>query len=293
MHIHDIQAFLAIAQTRNMSRAAENLFITQTAITHRLQNLENELGLTLFERGRGIKEITLTPSGEDFMPIARRWESLTIEMAHFKKAGESLHLSFGSVQLLNDFIFPTLFHQLFLHEPTIHLEIHTEHTTELYPRVDQRMIDIAVVWRNMKYPNIKCIPWKQTPMVLLKSGSPKTAGRILVKNNRLNTKSEIYVPWTPEFKAWHDDHWPSDIFTSPTMLTGSPLLLQLLQDTDRWAIAPLWLAQRAIKSGNFTYALLDEPPKNLTAYIITHKSPRPSTKRALDLLSEYPKDFKI
>lgn len=36
MHIHDIEAFLTVIQTRNISRAAEQLYISQTAVTHRL-----------------------------------------------------------------------------------------------------------------------------------------------------------------------------------------------------------------------------------------------------------------
>lgn len=221
MHIHDIEAFLTVVQTRNISRAAEQLYVSQTAITHRLQNLEAELGVTLLERGRGIKEISLTPSGQDFMPIAHRWAALWKELDHFKEEGEKLSLSFGSVQYLNDFIFPPLFQKLLNHQPKIHLSLHTEHTAELYPLLERREIDVAIAWRNIKYPDILCTPWKKTPLVVLKSSTTSDKGISTIDNTDLNPQDEIYVPWTPEFKNWHDDHWPSDIYSSPTLLTGA------------------------------------------------------------------------
>lgn len=293
MYIHDIESFLAIAQTRNISRAAESLYMSQTAITHRLKSLEQELGVTLFERGRGIKEVAITPSGLEFMPIAKRWKSLWQEIEHFKETGENLSLSFGSVQYLNDFIFLPLFQTLFSHRPKIHLEIHTEHTTELYPLVEQRLVDVAVVWRDIKYPNVICTPWQTVPMVLLKSGSPQTAGKMTIKNARLDTGKELYIPWTPDFKIWHDEHWPTDYYDLPILLTGSPLTLKLLKDNDYWAIVPLWMAKYAVSLGEYTYMELEDPPKNLTAYTIRHKNPRPSTEKSLHIFYSYLKELKV
>lgn len=286
MHIHDIQAFLTIVQTRNISKAADMLFLSQTAVTHRLKNLEKELGVTLLNRGRGIKEIDITPSGFDFLPIAKRWSALWEEIKKFKRQGEKLSLSFGSVQLLNDYVFPPLFKKLFTHKPKINLEIHTEHTAELYPLVEQRQVDVAIVWCKIMYPNVTCTPWKEVSMVLLTYGSSKYAGIKVVENKKLDTSQELYIPWTPTFKAWHDTHWPSE-YHNPIHITGSPLTLQLIKDSGYWSIVPLWLAQYALKIGKYTYNLLSDPPEPMVAYSITHKYPRPSTEKSLRIFFEY------
>ncbi|RHA13361.1 LysR family transcriptional regulator [Megasphaera sp. AM44-1BH] len=293
MHIHDIEAFLTVVQTRNISRAAEQLYVSQTAITHRLQNLEAELGVTLLERGRGIKEISLTPSGQDFMPIAHRWAALWKELDHFKEEGEKLSLSFGSVQYLNDFIFPPLFQKLLNHQPKIHLSLHTEHTAELYPLLERREIDVAIAWRNIKYPDILCTPWKKTSLVVLKSSTASDKGISTIDNTTLDPQDEIYVPWTPEFKNWHDDHWPGDIYSSPTLLTGAPLTLQVLKNSRRWSIVPLGMAQYAFSLGGFIYSYLSDPPAPLTAYIIQHKKPRPTTQRSLSIFFKYLQELSL
>ena len=49
----ELEAFLAVLQYGSISAAAERLFITQPAMSHRMKSMEEELGYSLFERGRG------------------------------------------------------------------------------------------------------------------------------------------------------------------------------------------------------------------------------------------------
>jgi DNA-binding transcriptional LysR family regulator len=65
-----LQAFLSIAERGSFQRAAAHLNLSQTAISHRMRKLEDELGLKLF--ARTTREVTLTRAGIDFLPKARR-----------------------------------------------------------------------------------------------------------------------------------------------------------------------------------------------------------------------------
>ena len=168
MQIHDIQAFLAIVRHRSISRAAEELFVSQTAITHRLKNLEQTMGVSLLDRGRGMKNIFLTPAGDDFLSVAERWDALWRETEILKQEGDKIALSFGAVESLNLFVFPPLFKLLGEHIPKIRLEIHTQHTENLYTSLARRQIDIGFVLREISTPNISVVPWITGPMVVLK-----------------------------------------------------------------------------------------------------------------------------
>ncbi|WP_263772222.1 LysR family transcriptional regulator [Propionivibrio soli] len=64
-----IQAFVAIAELGGFGKAAEQLHVTQTALTRRLQKLEAYLGLKLFDRT--TRYVELTAVGRDFLPQAR------------------------------------------------------------------------------------------------------------------------------------------------------------------------------------------------------------------------------
>lgn len=64
-----IQAFVAIAELGGFSKAAEQLHVTQTALTRRLQKLESYLGLKLLDRT--TRYVELTAVGRDFLPQAK------------------------------------------------------------------------------------------------------------------------------------------------------------------------------------------------------------------------------
>lgn len=69
MDIAALQAFLAVAESGSFSRAAEQVFLTQPAISKRIAALESELGSRLFDRiGRGVQ---LSPAGEALRARAR------------------------------------------------------------------------------------------------------------------------------------------------------------------------------------------------------------------------------
>jgi len=65
-----VQAFVAIAEEGTFRKAADSLFITQTALTRRLQNLEESLGVRLIERT--TRSVALTAIGREFLPQSHR-----------------------------------------------------------------------------------------------------------------------------------------------------------------------------------------------------------------------------
>jgi DNA-binding transcriptional LysR family regulator len=68
--IDGVQAFVRVAELGSFNRAAEHLFITQTALTRRIQRLESFVGLRLLDRT--TRSTALSPMGRDFLPLARR-----------------------------------------------------------------------------------------------------------------------------------------------------------------------------------------------------------------------------
>ena len=65
-----LEAFVAIAEQGRFQKAADALYITQTALTRRLQTLEELLGVKLVERT--TRSVSLTQLGREFLPQARR-----------------------------------------------------------------------------------------------------------------------------------------------------------------------------------------------------------------------------
>jgi DNA-binding transcriptional LysR family regulator len=64
------EAFLSIAERGSFHRAAANLNLSQTALSHRMRKLEDDLGVKLL--ARTTRHVALTPAGLDLLPKARR-----------------------------------------------------------------------------------------------------------------------------------------------------------------------------------------------------------------------------
>jgi len=68
--LQQLRYFLAVAEAKHFTRAAEQTRVAQPSLSKQIHSLETELGAPLFSRARG--NITLTPAGEALVPIARR-----------------------------------------------------------------------------------------------------------------------------------------------------------------------------------------------------------------------------
>ena len=93
--VHLLRAFSTVARFGGVSRAAEALHLTQSAVSKQIQELEKWVGVDLFERSR--KRLTLTPAGERYEKAVRtllsQLESATLELITSTDGGGALHLS--------------------------------------------------------------------------------------------------------------------------------------------------------------------------------------------------------
>jgi DNA-binding transcriptional LysR family regulator len=95
MTLQQLVYFLAVAETRHFTHAAERTHVAQPSLSKQIHTLEKELGAPLFSRARG--NVTLTPAGEALLPVARRILS-DVDVARLE-VGELVGLRRGRVRL--------------------------------------------------------------------------------------------------------------------------------------------------------------------------------------------------
>ena len=141
-----LTAFVAIAETGSFSRAAEQLFITQPAISKRLASLEDELSEKLFDRiGRQIK---LTPAGELLLPYARR---ILNEIQQSKVAISGLgsevagKLSIGTSHHIGLHHLPPVLRDFSQHYSNVELDLHFMDSEDACVEVEKGELELAVV----------------------------------------------------------------------------------------------------------------------------------------------------
>jgi DNA-binding transcriptional LysR family regulator len=71
MNLRFVEAFYWVASLKSISRAAEKLFLTQSAMSSRISTLEDELGVLLIDRAG--KQFKLTAAGTRFLTYADKW----------------------------------------------------------------------------------------------------------------------------------------------------------------------------------------------------------------------------
>ena len=83
-----LEAFLSIADRGSFHRAAAHLNLSQTALSHRMKKLEDDLGIKLL--ARTTRQVSLTPAGQELLPRARRIiEEITASFADLRQLGKA------------------------------------------------------------------------------------------------------------------------------------------------------------------------------------------------------------
>ena len=88
-----LHVFRVVADALNFSRAAEELHISQPAVTSQVRTLEEGLGIALFDRvGRNA---TLTPAGKTLLPFVRQIEALTSDAQPVHRIADRRRIELG------------------------------------------------------------------------------------------------------------------------------------------------------------------------------------------------------
>lgn len=285
MNIDDIQAFLAVVSQQSVTRAADLLHISQSSVSHRLKNLEDELGVVLLERGKGVKATTLTAAGEDFIPLAEQWMQLLQETRSLKQQSRTV-LAIGAVDSVNSYLLPNIYQQIIEEQPQLRLHIHTQNSAYLYDLMEQRTIDLAFVLHERVSKHITVTPFFAEPMVVVRVAAPGRCAAPVVHPSELNPREELYHVWFPAYQVWHNQWWDPFV-TSHIQVSNGPMVRPLLKTPQQWAIVPLSIAKSMESRQRYVIQRLSEPPPDRICYKLTHKFAKTKTREAIALFDAF------
>lgn len=281
MNLAEIETFLMIVKTKNITKTAENLFLSQPTVSHRLKSLEEELDVKLIARKKGYKQIEITTQGEAFIPIAERWVSVWREMQYLKHSQETLYLTVGCTDTMNS-VLMELYHQMLGEkEQNINLHIKTHYSYELYELLENHEIDIGFVYHHLHFRNIEVEPVLREKMYIVQP-EPALIEKRVIQIDELDPANEIFVSWDGDFQIWHDQKVGKG--KRPKAWVDSfCLLYHLLDEEGAWAIVPASVARRIanLKSVYVSRIGGGITPPERTIYKIRHKYPNEATLKAV------------
>ncbi|MGH3045288.1 MAG: LysR family transcriptional regulator, partial [Gaiellaceae bacterium] len=156
--LSQLEAFIEVARTRNVSRAADALYVTQPALTARLQRLEDELDAKLFARTpRGMR---LTEAGEVFLPHAvKALDSLADgrRIVNSYERGGAGRLALGAAPAVSTYVLPAILKRFSVGYPRVSVSVKTGHSEEILELVLRESVDLGLV-RALRHPDIATTP---------------------------------------------------------------------------------------------------------------------------------------
>jgi DNA-binding transcriptional LysR family regulator len=143
MNLRFVEAFYWVATLKSVSRAAEKLFLTQSAMSARVAALEEELGVLLLDRRD--KQFRLTVAGSRFVSYAQKLLELQREVKAEMGSGMALaaSLRIGAIEsVLHSWLIPWI-EQLRVEQPSLELELTVETTPVLMDQIQRGAQDIV------------------------------------------------------------------------------------------------------------------------------------------------------
>jgi len=167
MNLRDIKYILAVADTRHFGRAAERCFVSQPTLSGQIRKLEDELGVTLFERTN--RSVEITPIGEVILGHAR----LLLEQVETIEGIARAHqdplegpLRIGAIPTLSPYLMPLILVPLKRQFPQMRLALSEELTEYLLARLQRHELDAALIASPIDQPELVQVPLFDEPFWL-------------------------------------------------------------------------------------------------------------------------------
>ena len=267
----EIDAFLAIIETKSFTKAAEKLYMSQSTVSHQLRNLEEELGITLILRKKGQREIELTREGEAFVPLAYRWMSVWQDMQAMQNSQARTTISIGCPRNLLIHALPSLINEL-QEVKNLNLKICGLRSADIYSAVCRKEIDIGLAFEQpQRQSNVISEPLFREKMCLIRMKKTNIT-TYEINPHVLDPQNEIFFPWFPEYVAWHNACW--DTRNGHTLeINTSSLIPVMITNPHHWMVVPISIATYFKKELPIEIVDLINPPPDRTCYRLTHRSP--------------------
>lgn len=147
MDLNKLIYFITVAEKQNITHAAEELHMTQPPLSRAMRELEDELGVTLFTRGK--KKFTLTEEGRYFLEqsnnILKMIDNTKSHLLEIHDEALSGKLRIGTTESAAGSILPGIIGRMKMLYPKVSYEIYCGNSTDICNKLYSGLIDVAFV----------------------------------------------------------------------------------------------------------------------------------------------------
>lgn len=140
-----METLLVVCEKKSFTQAAQELALTQPAVSHHMRALEDELGVRIFYRAKG--DLKLTPEGEIVARYARRIKAMYEKMERALQDAEKQRTSIrvGVTHTAESSVIAEVLAKYTTSAPGLRLTVITDSIKNLYDMMDHYELDLAIV----------------------------------------------------------------------------------------------------------------------------------------------------
>lgn len=155
MNLRDLQYIIAVADTRHFGNAAKKCFVSQPTLSGQIKKLEDELGISIFERTN--RSVEVTPVGEAILQHARNMVEQSeairqLAIAHRDPLAGPLRI--GIIPTLSSYLLPLILMPLKQQHPRLSLVLSEEMTDVLVKRLINYELDAVILATAVEEPEL-------------------------------------------------------------------------------------------------------------------------------------------
>ena len=193
MHLEHLESFLAVAQYHNFTEAARSLGISQSSLTKRIQNLEEDLGFRLFERT--TREVRLTAVGSLYLTyadkIADLQDAFDTQLARDFSNGNSL--AFGMIPSASEYGLTGLV-SAFMRDMNHRCSVFTARSEDLENMLNEGRCDFAFIKNDSGIYRFSRLPITRDSMVFVAAKGHPLAHRSSIRIEELTNERFFFEP---------------------------------------------------------------------------------------------------
>ena len=158
MELRHLRYFITVAQEQSFTKAAEKLFTAQPSLSQQIKDLEQEVGVNLFDRSS--RKIQLTDEGQAFLIYAEKaLENAKLAVAAARQVAQQknnqIHIGFLNVAELK--VMPQILAQLKKTMPDLKIHLHSLTCLEQIQRLKNAELDLSITRFQLDHPDFENI----------------------------------------------------------------------------------------------------------------------------------------
>lgn len=273
-----LRYFVEAARLQSFTKAAEQFYITQTAMTQQIRALEQTLGTALFDRS--TRPITLTPAGATFLLDARAiLERIDVSLEHIKSASTGLegNLRIGYIRGYERSNLSNILLAFHREYPNVLLSLYRDSSDGLAASFSNQDLDVIVTWDSTNLtanPDWDSFVLERARLVVAMYPGHPLAGRLTLSRNELKDEKILYMSPSDSIDSYGDAFFmnlyqlagfkPNIVFQS----SDAESILIMIAAEEGISILPDYCIKKLTNADNLVFIPLegDHEIENITVF---------------------------